>query len=476
MVKEIGTSGYYVPDFNNELDPSRLLIEKILNVASDRDLSKVLKSGSGSIHIGQVESIGRSIVIPEKLYVEVDGKLVNPYPKGVQLGLGAGYDADGNWVKKKNTVSGTTFIELLEQMGLVENRPVPAPRKDKRHRQNKGIVSGIPDVEDRFTFTPRFYDAAKRMKEADKIDEIKKRRGLKTGRVSLSGTGEPLSVMQVLDDVGALPEPTPVIEGKVVEDKSKRRPVGRASAAAQETRAAAVERKKEEAAKAAAKAAANKAIREAEEEGVIGPETAKRLSAPEALEPEPDSPKTVRELIHERRMKAEEAVTRNIDRTLKETGERIAKTPFEVAKDKPGYISTFLKTFRGQGTKKIFLYALGPLGAIADVVTNVADASPTGYSWDTMPTPQIEGLVKSYEGGDPTAEQRLFIAELPPKSPEELRKMLAERQEPIIQGDEMQEDLRRTENIMGLNLKKQPTLQEQMQNLMPQQQTQGTAQ
>ena len=40
----------------------------------------------------------------------------------------------------------------------------------------------------------------------------------------------------------------------------------------------------------------------------------------------------------------------------------------------------------------------------------------------------------------------------------------------------MQEDLQRTENIMGLNLKKQPTLQDQMKQLMPQQQTQGTAQ
>ena len=57
---------------------------------------------------------------------------------------------------------------------------------------------------------------------------------------------------------------------------------------------------------------------------------------------------------------------------------------------------------------KTFLYAPWGswAGAIADVVTNVADASPTGSSWDTMPTSQMEGLVKSYEGGGPTAEER----------------------------------------------------------------------
>ena len=349
-----------------------------------------------------------------------------------KIGLPTGYEGP----KGANMVS---FVEGFEQLGLTKNNP---------------IKTGAGKSINNYKFTPVMDNIIKTVKDNLNPDIDTKKQ-----------------ILEVLDRV--LPDLESTLSPPEVKEK---RLVGTPSKAARETQKVALERQKaEETAKALNE------IRGSEFDRTVRPALQERglLPSPEALEPEleADPPKmSVQELRDERRRNAEQAVTRNIDRTLKETGERIAKTPFKVAEEKPGYISTLLKTFRGQGTKKLFLYALGPAGAIADVVTNVADASPTGSSWDTMPTPQIEGLVKSYEGGGPTAEERLFIAEYPPKSPEELRKIVAERKEPIIQGAKMQEDLQRTENIMGLNLKKQPTLQDQMKQLMPQQQTQGTAQ
>ena len=349
-----------------------------------------------------------------------------------KIGLPTGYEGP----KGANMVS---FVEGFEQLGLTKNNP---------------IKTGAGKSINNYKFTPVMDDIIKTVKDNLNPDIDTKKQ-----------------ILEVLDRV--LPDLESTLSPPEVKEK---RLVGTPSKAARETQKVALERQKaEETAKALNE------IRGSEFDRTVRPALQERglLPSPEALEPEleADPPKmSVQELRDERRRNAEQAVTRNIDRTLKETGERIAKTPFKVAEEKPGYISTLLKTFRGQGTKKLFLYALGPAGAIADVVTNVADASPTGSSWDTMPTPQIEGLVKSYEGGGPTAEERLSIAEYPPKSPEELRKIVAERKEPIIQGAKMQEDLQRTENIMGLNLKKQPTLQDQMKQLMPQQQTQGTAQ
>ena len=349
-----------------------------------------------------------------------------------KIGLPTGYEGP----KGANMVS---FVEGFEQLGLTKNNP---------------IKTGAGKSINNYKFTPVMDNIIKTVKDNLNPDIDTKKQ-----------------ILEVLDRV--LPDLESTLSPPEVKEK---RLVGTPSKAARETQKVALERQKaEETAKALNE------IRGSEFDRTVRPALQERglLPSPEALEPEleADPPKmSVQELRDERRRNAEQAVTRNIDRTLKETGERIAKTPFKVAEEKPGYISTLLKTFRGQGTKKLFLYALGPAGAIADVVTNVADASPTGSSWDTMPTPQIEGLVKSYEGGGPTAEERLSIAEYPPKSPEELRKIVAERKEPIIQGAKMQEDLQRTENIMGLNLKKQPTLQDQMKQLMPQQQTQGTAQ
>jgi len=476
MAKEppkIGISGYYVPDFANKIDPSRLIIEQIINTSSGRTSNvggglKLLESNKGYgvsdsvLSLGKIEQIGRSIRVPEELYIKVGDKLVDPYPKGVMLNLAEGYDTEGKYSVRKDKLSSTTFMELLEQMGLVENRPVSAPRQSKRHRQNKGIVSGILDVNDHFSFTPKFYDAIERIKTAD-------------------SDGKPLSIMQVLDDVGALPKPTPLIEGTVDEDKSKRRPVGRASAAAQETQRAALERQKAEAA-----AKALDEIKGSEFDRTVRPALQEKGFLPVSELPEPEleaekPPMTVQEIMDERDRIATETIDANKKQGLKATGERIANMPFKVAEEKPGYIKAFIDTFRNRGAKSILLGAIGGgAGLVLDAALNAADASPTGFSWDSMPTPQIEGLVKSYEGGGPTAEERLSIAEYPPKSPEELRKIVAERKEPMIQGAKMyEEDLQRTENIMGLNLKKQPeqpTLQEQMKNLMPQQQTQGTAQ
>jgi len=349
-----------------------------------------------------------------------------------KIGLSTGYEG----TKGANMVS---FVEAFEQLNLTKNNPLKAGR-------GKSI--------DNYKFTPFMDKIIKTVKDNLNPDiDIKK---------------QILEVLdRVLPDLESTLSPPEVKQKKLVEPSTKAGRVTKAIALENQTKKDLAE--------------ALTPIEGSEFERTVTPELQERglLPAPEALEPEleADSPKmSVQELRDERRRNAEQAVTRNIDRTLKETGERIAETPFKVAEEKPGYISTLLKTFRGQGTKKLFLYALGPAGAIADVVTNVADASPTGSSWDTMPTPQIKGLVKSYEGGDPTAEERLSIAEYPPKSPEELREMLVEREKPSVQGDKMQKDLQRTENIMGLNLKKQPTLQDQMENLMPQQQTQGTAQ
>lgn len=463
---KIGISGYYVPDFNNEIDPSRLIVEKIINTSSGRTSDvdgglKLLESNKGYgvsdsvLTTGKIEQIGRSIRVPEELWIKVGDKLVDPYPKGVLLGLAEDYDAEGNYISKKSKLSSTTFMVLLEQMGLVENRPVPAPRKNKRHKQKKGIVSGIPDVEDRFSFTPKFYDVVKKIKTTDSAEEIKAKGGLSAGK--------PLSIVQVLEDVGALPKPTALIEGAVDKPKSKK-----LSKKAQETKDAmdSVQGK-------VGKKFLGEAKTVYEEKGL--------LPAPEALEPELEAekpPMTVQEIMDERDRIAKETIDANKEQGLKATGERIANMPFKVAEEKPGYIKAFIDTFRNRGAKSILLGAIGGgAGLVLDAALNAADASPTGFSWDNMPTSQIEGLVKSYEGGGPTAEERLSIAEYPPKSPEELRKMLAERKEPIEQGLEMQKDLQRTENLMGLNLKKQPTLQEQMKNLMPQQQQpQGTAQ
>jgi len=352
-----------------------------------------------------------------------------------RIGLPTGYDGS----KGANMVS---FVEGFEQLGLTKNSP---------------IKSGAGKSINSYKFTPVMDDIIKTVKDGRKPNVDLKKQILEV-------------LDRVLPDLESTLSPPEVKQKKLVEPSTKAGRVTKAIALENQTKKDLAE--------------ALTPIEGSEFERTVTPELQERglLPAPEALEPEleADSPKmSVQELRDERRRNAEQAVTRNIDRTLKETGERIAETPFKVAEEKPGYISTLLKTFRGQGTKKLFLYALGPAGAIADVVTNVADASPTGSSWDTMPTPQIKGLVKSYEGGDPTAEERLSIAEYPPKSPEELREMLVEREKPSVQGDKMQKDLQRTENIMGLNLKKQPeqpTLQEQMKNLMPQQQTQGTAQ
>jgi len=349
-----------------------------------------------------------------------------------RIGLPTGYDGS----KGANMVS---FVEGFEQLGLTKNSP---------------IKSGAGKSINSYKFTPVMDDIIKTVKDGRKPNVDLKKQILEV-------------LDRVLPDLESTLSPPEVKQKKLVEPSTKAGRVTKAIALENQT--------KKDLAEALTK------VEGSEFERTVTPELQERglLPAPEALEPEleADSPKmSVQELRDERRRNAEQAVTRNIDRTLKETGERIAETPFKVAEEKPGYISTLLRTFRGQGTKKLFLYALGPAGAIADVVTNVADASPTGSSWDTMPTSQIKGLVKSYEGGDPTAEERLSIAEYPPKSPEELREMLVEREKPSVQGDKMQKDLQRTENIMGLNLKKQPTLQDQMENLMPQQQTQGTAQ
>jgi len=353
-----------------------------------------------------------------------------------KIGLPTGYEGP----KGANMVS---FVEGFEQLGLTKNNPLKIGR-------GKSINN--------YKFTPFMDDIIKTVKDNLNPDIDTKKQ-----------------ILEVLDRV--LPDLESTLSPPEVKEK---RLVGTPSKAARETQRAALERQKAEAA-----AKALDEIEGSEFDRTVRPALQERglLPSPEALEPEleADSSKmSVQEMMDERDRIAKETIDANKQQGLKATGERIANMPFKVAEEKPGYIKAFIDTFRNRGAKSILLGAIGGgAGLVLDAALNAADASPTGFSWDNMPTPQIEGLVKSYEGGDLTGKQRLSIAEYPPKSPEELREMLAERKKPIEQGLEMQKDLQRTENIMGLNLKKQPeqpTLQEQMKNLMPQQQPQGTAQ
>tara|TARA_R110002020_G_scaffold140549_1_gene312163 strand:+ start:87 stop:1331 length:1245 start_codon:yes stop_codon:yes gene_type:complete len=351
-----------------------------------------------------------------------------------KIGLPTGYEGP----KGANMVS---FVEGFEQLGLTKNNPLK--------------IGGGKSINN-YKFTPFMDDIIKTVKDNLNPDIDTKKQILEV-------------LDRVLPDLESTLSPPEVKQKKLVEPSTKAGRVTKAIALENQTKKDLAE--------------ALTPIEGSEFERTVTPELQKRglLPAPEALEPELEAekpPMTVQEIMDERDRIAKETIDANKEQGLKATGERIANMPFKVAEEKPGYIKAFIDTFRNRGAKSILLGAIGGgAGLVLDAALNAADASPTGFSWDNMPTSQIEGLVKSYEGGGPTAEERLSIAEYPPKSPEELRKMLAERKEPIEQGLEMQKDLQRTENLMGLNLKKQPTLQEQMKNLMPQQQQpQGTAQ
>ena len=351
-----------------------------------------------------------------------------------KIGLPTGYEGP----KGANMVS---FVEGFEQLGLTKNNP---------------IKTGAGKSINNYKFTPVMDNIIKTVKDNLNPDIDTKKQILEV-------------LDRVLPDLESTLSPPEVKQKKLVEPSTKAGRVTKAIALENQTKKDLAE--------------ALTPIEGSEFERTVTPELQKRglLPAPEALEPELEAekpPMTVQEIMDERDRIAKETIDANKEQGLKATGERIANMPFKVAEEKPGYIKAFIDTFRNRGAKSILLGAIGGgAGLVLDAALNAADASPTGFSWDNMPTSQIEGLVKSYEGGGPTAEERLSIAEYPPKSPEELRKMLAERKEPIEQGLEMQKDLQRTENLMGLNLKKQPTLQEQMKNLMPQQQQpQGTAQ
>mgnify|MGYP003628506919 CR=1 FL=1 len=466
---KIGISGYYVPDFNNEIDPSRLIVEKIINTSSGRTSDvdgglKLLESNKGYgvsdsvLTTGKIEQIGRSIRVPEELWIKVGDKLVDPYPKGVLLGLAEDYDAEGNYISKKSKLSSTTFMVLLEQMGLVENRPVPAPRKNKRHKQKKGIVSGIPDVEDRFSFTPKFYDVVKKIKTTDSAEEIKAKGGLSAGK--------PLSIVQVLEDVGALPKPTALIEGAVDKPKSKK-----LSKKAQETKdaMASVEGK-------VGKKFLGEAKTVYEEKGL--------LPAPEALEPEPEkltNKQAFDRIINDPR----EAELIEKGKLFSETRakERFARMPLKKAEGIAGELvkgdagalekmGQFLSKNKGKIIKSIAPAVIG--GGIglaakgAEALDYAMSSKPTGRDPESMSTQQMEALLASVKGGDLTDEQRLATAEMPPEArqAEYLEKQLAERARPMEQGAAMQEDIQRSTRF-----------QDEMKRLMErQQQKQGTAQ
>ena len=444
-----------MPDFKDKLDPSSLLIKELISTSSDRT-SSVLSTG-------EIDELADSIRVPKELWIKVGDKLVDPYPKGLMLGIPGDFDLEGNYdYDAKNKMSSLTFMALLEQMGLVKNNPIDAPRKDKRYTQNKGIVSGLPDVHDHFSFTPRFYDLAKKIKAANRVEEIKAKRGLTTGK--------PLSLEQALEDIGALPKLTTPIEGTV--DKPKRK----LSKKAQETERLALERQKAETA-----AKALDEIQGSEFERTATPELEKKglLPSPEAPKPETMTVREAKELILNNPTKQAE-LEKNRSEAEKRATTRLATTPLDKVEGVAGRLSKadpsamekigrFLGKNIVKGGAPILLGGLVGLAAKgAEALDYAMSSKPTGRDPEGMSTQQMEALLASVKGGGLTDEQRLATAEMPPEArqAEYLEKQLAERARPMEQGAAMQEDIQRSTRF-----------QDEMKRLMErQQQKQGTAQ
>ena len=451
-----------MPDFKDKLDPSSLLIKELISTSSDRT-SSVLSTG-------EIDELANSIRVPKELWIKVGDKLVDPYPKGLMLGIPGDFDLEGNYdYDAKNKMSSLTFMALLEQMGLVKNNPIDAPRKDKRYTQNKGIVSGLPDVDDHFSFTPRFYDLAKKIKAANRVEEIKAKRGLTTGK--------PLSLEQALEDVGALPKLTTPIEGTV--DKPKRK----LSKKAQETERLALERQKAEtAAKALDEIEGSEfertATSELKEKGL--------LPAPEAPEPEKLTNKQALDRILNDPREAE-LVEKGKLRSGIRAQQTLADMPLKKAEDVAREVvkgdasalermGQFLSKNKGKIVRSVAPALIGGgIGlaakgaeALASTIDYAMSSKPTGRDPEGMSTQQMEALLASVKGGGLTDEQRLATAEMPPEArqAEYLEKQLAERARPMEQGAAMQEDIQRSTRF-----------QDEMKRLMErQQQKQGTAQ
>ncbi len=445
-----------MPNFKDELDPSRLLIEKLISISSDRT-SNVLSTG-------EIDKLADSIRVPKKLWIKVGDKLVDPYPKGLMLGIPGDFDSEGNYdYDAKSKMSSLTFMALLEQMGLVKNNPIDAPRINKRYTQNIGIVSGLPDVHDHFSFTPRFYDIAKKIKAANRVEEIKAKRGLTTGK--------PLSFEQVLEDAGALPKVTTPIEGTV--DKPKRK----LSKKAQETKKLALQRQKTE-------EQAEEALTEVKGskfERTVTPELQEKglLPSPEAPKPETMTVREAKEIILNNPTKQAE-LEKNRSEAEKKATTRLATTPLDKVEGVAGRLSKadpsamekigrFLGKNIVKGGAPILLGGLVGLAAKgAEALDYAMSSKPTGRDPESMSTQQIKALLSSVEGGGLTDEQRLATAEMPPEArqSEYLTQQLAERARPMEQGAAMQEDIQRSTRF-----------QEEMKRLMErQQQKQGTAQ
>ena len=258
--------------------------------------------------------------------------------------------------------------------------------------------------------------------------------------------------------------PTPV-------KKAPKRKMGTPSKKAQETRDIAV---------------ANKAIREAKEEGVIGPKTAERFSVPEALEPEPEPEKLTNKQALDRILndpREAELVEKGKLRSGIRAKQTLADMPLkkaegvarEVVKGDAGALEKmgqFLSKNKGKIIKSVAPAVIG--GGIglaakgAEALDYAMSSKPTGRDPESMSTQQMEALLASVKGGDLTDEQRLATAEMPPEArqAEYLEKQLAERARPMEQGAAMQEDVQRSTRF-----------QDEMKRLMErQQQKQGTAQ
>ena len=263
----------------------------------------------------------------------------------------------------------------------------------------------------------------------------------------------------------AIPDlrPTPV--------KAPKRKMGTPSKAAQETRDIAV---------------ANKAIREAKEEGVIGPKTAERFSVPELPEPEPEPEKLTNKQALDRILndpREAQLVEQGKLRSETRARERFANMPLRKAEGIAGELvkgdagalekmGQFLSKNKGKIIKSIAPAVIG--GGIglaakgAEALDYAMSSKPTGRNPESLSTEQMKALKASIEGGGLTDEQRLATAEMPPEArqAEYLTEQLADRARPMEQGAAMQEDIQRSTRF-----------QDEMKRLMQrQQQKQGTAQ
>jgi hypothetical protein len=204
-----------------------------------------------------------------------------------------------------------------------------------------------------------------------------------------------------------------------------------------------------------------------------------RLPPPPQPAPETMTAREAKELIINNPRKQAE-LEQNRSAAEQKATSRLVNTPLDKVEGVAGRLSKadpsamekigrFLGKNIVKGGAPILLGGLVGLAAKgAEALDYATSASPTGRDPESLSTEQMKALKASIEGGDLTDEQRLATSEFPPevRDAEYLTEQIAEREQPIKQGAEMQGDLERTTRF-----------QAEMRRLMEQQrQKQGTAQ